>query len=219
MDELQQYVGIAPAWFAVAPLIGAALLVGCCYLVVRRHVTDSWKVVGREVSWSVPALLVLLLLALVCLFGLYVSNGDYLVGATALVTVSGCAPLFRGSLDVALERLPKWAEVVLGFVRDVIIICASIFLSFVVLELPWNPDFLSIEPKFILVNLVLVGTPIMAVYLIGGAKGRSVGGASCRVLHPWHRAILLVHIQELCHTSERRVCPADGPLRERRVQL
>lgn len=171
MDELQQYVGIAPAWFAVAPLIGAALLVGCCYLVVRRHVTDSWKVVGREVSWSVPALLVLLLLALVCLFGLYVSNEDYLVGATALVTVSGCVPLFRGSLDVALERLPKWAEVVLGFVRDVIIICASIFLSFVVLELPWNPDFLSIEPKFILVNLVLVGTPIMAVYLIGGRRG------------------------------------------------
>ena len=175
MDELQQYVGVAPAWYAIAPLIGAALLVGCCYLVVRRRVTgswkDSWKAVVREVSWSVPALLVLLLLALVCLLGLYVSNEGYLVGATALVTVSGCVPLFRGSLDAALELLPKWAKVVLGFVRDLVIVCASIFLTFVVLELPWNPDFLSIDPKFILVNLALVGTPIVAVYLIGGRRG------------------------------------------------
>lgn len=175
MDELQQYVGVAPAWYAIAPLIGAALLVGCCYLVVRRRVTgswkDSWKAVVREVSWSVPALLVLLLLALVCLLGLYVSNEGYLVGATALVTVSGCVPLFRGFLDAALELLPKWAKVVLGFVRDLVIVCASIFLTFVVLELPWNPDFLSIDPKFILVNLALVGTPIVAVYLIGGRRG------------------------------------------------
>lgn len=169
MDELQQYVGVAPAWYAIAPLIGVALLVGCCYLVVRRRVTDSWKAVAREVSWSVPALLVLLLLALVCLLGLYVSSADYLVGATALVTVSRCVSLFRGSLDAALERLPRWAKVVLGLVRDLVIVCASIFLAFVVLELPWNPDFLSIDPKFILVNLALVGTPIVAVYLIGGA--------------------------------------------------
>lgn len=175
MDELQQYVGVAPAWYAIAPLIGVALLVGCCYLVVRRRVTDSWKdswkAVAREVSWSVPALLVLLLLALVCLLGLYVSTEDYLVGATALVTVSGCVSLFRGSLDVVLERLPKWAKVVLGLVRDLVIVCASIFLSFVVLELPWNPGFLSIDPKFILVNLALVGTPIVAVYLICGRRG------------------------------------------------
>ena len=66
---------------------------------------------------------------------------------------------------------PSGAKVVLGFVRDLVIVCASIFLSFVVLELPWNPDFLSIDPKFILVNLALVGTPIVAVYLIGGRRG------------------------------------------------
>lgn len=171
MDELQQYVGIAPAWFAVAPLIGAALLVGCCYLVVRRHVTDSWKVVGREVSWSVPALLVLLLLALMCSLGLYVSSEGYLIAATALAALSGCATLFRNVLSKALERFSWKAGVALGLARDVLILCASVFLSFVLVELPWNPTFLSVEGHLILVNLALISVPFLAVYLIGGRRG------------------------------------------------
>lgn len=182
MEELQQFVGIAPSWYAVIPLIGIACLVGCAFLVLRRRKVDSLSAGVRETLWSVPALLVLLLLALMCSLGLYVSSEGYLIAATALAALSGCATLFRNVFSKALERFSLKAGVALGLARDVLILCVSVFLSFVLVELPWNPTFLSIEGHLILVNLALIAVPFLAVYLIGGRRGAPLAvlpGAFC----------------------------------------
>ena len=171
MEELQQFVGIAPSWYAVIPHIGIACLVGCAFLVLRRRRIDSLSAGVREALWSVPALLVLVCLALMCSLELYVSSEGYLIAATALAALSGCAALFRNVLSKALERFSLKAGIALGLARDVLILCASVFLSFVLVELPWNPTFLSVEGHLILVNLALISVPFLAVYLIGGRRG------------------------------------------------
>lgn len=171
MEELQQFVGIAPSWYVIIPLVGIACLLGCALLVLRRRKVDSLLAGAQEALWSVPALLVLVLLALMCSLGLYVSSEGYLIAATALAALSGCVTLFRNVLSKALGRLPLRAGVALGLARDVLILCASVFLSFVLVELPWNPTFLSVEGHLILVNLVLISVPFLAVYLIGGRRG------------------------------------------------
>lgn len=171
MEELQQFVGIAPSWYVVIPLIGIACLVGCAFFVLRHRQIDSLSAGVREALWSVPALLVLLLLALMCSLGLYVSSEGYLIAATALAALSGCAALFRNVLSKALERFSLKAGIALGLARDVLILCASVFLSFALVELPWNPTFFSIDTSFTMVNLTLIVVPFLAIYLIGGRRG------------------------------------------------
>ena len=201
MEEIQQFVGVAPSWHAIIPLVGIACLLGCALLVLRRRKVDSLLAGVQEALWSVPALLVLVLLALMCSLGLYVSSEGYLIAATALAALSGCATLLGTSSQRPLGACPcgwrcSWAcSRCAHTVRKRLSILragrASLESHFPLRRGASH----SGEPR-----------PYLRAVPRGlsdwRAEGSPAGGAAGCVLRPRHRPVLPVRVQVFRHSPE-----------------
>lgn len=178
----QCVVGTSGLLHATLPVIGLLAVLLCC-IFYQRIFRDAGR--GERAAtafWALPSILILGALAAVCMGGLYVSRIRYLALAVAMVTGAGCATQLRTWAQRKVESLTGAVPHVIALIRDCLLLVLSVFIAFLVIELPYNEVLSEMPSNKVLVNLCIIATAYFALYFMGGRRGvlLSVGMlASC----------------------------------------
>lgn len=180
----QCVVGVSGIQHAMLPVLGLLLVLVCCILYQRfaRNIGHGER--AAAAFWALPFAAILIVLAGLCANGLYVSRMRYLGAAVAMVSVGGCLTQLRTLLHGKLASLKGSLSHVIVVARDCILVASSVFVAFMVIELPYNEILASMPLDKALMNLCIIAAAFLALYFVGGRRGAllAVGMlASCAI--------------------------------------
>lgn len=180
----QCIVGTSGLLHAAVPIAGLLVVLLSCTLYQRRYRDASCGERAAAIAWALPFAAVLLVLAVMCASGLYVSRIRYLDVAVALVSAGGCVTQLRTWVQDKLAFFTGALSHVIVGARDCLLIVLSVFVAFVVVELPYNELLLSMSLDKVFLNLGIIAAAFLAFYFFGTRRGAllAVGVLACGII-------------------------------------
>lgn len=151
--------------FALIPLALASLLAAFAWAPWFRR--DGRAVSASSLRWLAVFVGVLLLVALYLGGGLVTSGFGPVAAASLALFAGGLSCLLRDEALARVDSLPGWG----GRLARAGLLALALPLSVICLELPWNGRLWQMEPRFLWLELAMVGLALLAAYLLGRESG------------------------------------------------
>lgn len=158
-------------WNALIPLVGLLLVLACACVYLHRSRKERVLERVSTLLWALPSAVVLLVLAVLCGFKLYISFRECLIATVVLAACSGCFVFLRTRAARDLDDLNGKAALLLSAARDLLVLLIAGGVSFLVLEIPWNDQLLVLAPTYLAVNLLILLAIHIVAYFLSGMRG------------------------------------------------
>ena len=153
----------------VMPLVTLALLAAGAVLYVARRRSRGARPSARTLGWLAVPAAALALAAAWCALGLYEGGASELGALCACALLAGGAALLRGRaalrMDALAQRSPEAAPPVRALLALVAIL-ACVVLGFLAMELPYNPQALSIALNYAAIQMCLILGALLVLFFL-----------------------------------------------------
>lgn len=149
--------------YTLASLIGLLTVLIVNIYVGYQHRAEGAKLLWFNLCWAVPFVVALSGILLASTLGLFTASADFLI---SLCVLFGCATPLRIRLQRWQHGLPRKAETLFCFYRDLFIILACTVSSFFLLEAPWNEGLGYMSLSMVFLGLGSILAILVAMYFI-----------------------------------------------------
>ena len=153
----------------VMPLVTLALLAAGAVLYVARRRSRGARPSARTLGWLAVPAAALALAAAWCALGLYEGGASELGVLCACALLAGGAALLRGRaalwVDALAQRSPEAAPPVRALLALAALL-ACVVLGFLAMELPYNPQALSIALNYAAIQMGLVLGALLVLFFL-----------------------------------------------------
>lgn len=162
-----------PSLLSVVPFFAfACILIGLAIFELRPHTEGKRALSIGTLVWALVPAGVSIFLGVYHLCGLIeeVDEG-ILFNCSLILFVAGLVVCARGRVLPLLDVLNDAQSQVITVLRDVVLLAASIYMSFVMIELPWNESFSSLPLSSVIFSLVVIAFAMVIAYCFAQRSG------------------------------------------------
>lgn len=162
---------------ALIPLVALCALTAGSVLFVRRSLAKGGLPRPSAFCWLAAPALMLIAAIVWCWGGLYLGGAPELVSLCAAALVAGAAALLRDPILAALDARAAAAGIPRRLPRALLAILAiatGVALGFLAMELPYAEGGLAVEPRFALIEALLVLGALTFLYFLFQRRGSGI---------------------------------------------